>query len=383
MTDLMNAFSMSAETASWLMSVFTLASIFVALPSGLLAQRFGAKRMMIVALGIASAGTLIGAAAGSSIVLIASRAVEGAALTVLTACGPIVVQKCVKPEKIGTAMGIWGIWGCLGSTVAAIVTPTVFETLGFEGLWIAYAALAVLAAVLVAAVIRMPPGSVSVRIREERSNAVAARGEAAKASMGGERRFADSAQPRYREILTRDVVLFFVGFASFNVCLLAILAFVPTILQMQGFDATFSGFVSTMPMLISIVSSPLFGMLSDRIGRCKPLLVLAMSVMGPCTYALYADTGPIMWAAAVIMGLVGMGGVGLFLSGYMKLLPCPKLVSVGMGVMVLVQGIGQFLGTFLVQILLGPDLADWAFAGSVLMVLGILGTASLAACRLR
>lgn len=43
MTDLMSMFSMGAETASWLMSIFTLMSVFVALPAGMFAQRFGAK----------------------------------------------------------------------------------------------------------------------------------------------------------------------------------------------------------------------------------------------------------------------------------------------------------------------------------------------------
>ena len=156
LTELMALFAMDAKAASWLMSIFTLMSIFVALPAGWLAQKFGAKRMMIVACGIAVVGSLIGVASGSSAILIFSRAVEGIALTVLTTCGPIVVQKCVKPEKIGTSMGIWGIWGCLGSTIAAVMTPTVFEAVGFSGLWILFAAISACAAILVAVMIRVP-----------------------------------------------------------------------------------------------------------------------------------------------------------------------------------------------------------------------------------
>ena len=108
MTNLMGLFSMDASTASWLMSIFTLVSIFVALPAGALAQRFGAKRMLIIACGIAIAGSLIGLASDTSPMLIASRAVEGAALTILTTCGPIIVQQNVSPDKVGTSMGIWG-----------------------------------------------------------------------------------------------------------------------------------------------------------------------------------------------------------------------------------------------------------------------------------
>lgn len=365
LTELMALFAMDAKAASWLMSIFTLMSIFVALPTGWFAQKYGAKRMMIVACGIAIIGSLIGVASGSSAVLIFSRAVEGVALTVLTTCGPIVVQKCVKPDKIGSAMGIWGIWGCLGSTIAAVVTPTVFETLGFSGLWILFAAIAACAAVLVSVAIRVPQEAQGQDSAVSESDGSLAE------------------KPRYREMLTRDIVLFFVGFAIFNICLLAILSFVPTILQMQGFDPTLSGLISTAPMLLSIISSPLFGVISDKIGRCKPLLVAAMLVMGPCTMALYTQTGALLWVAVAVMGLVGMGGVGMFLSGYMKLLPRPELASIGMGVMILVQGLGQFLGTFLVQILLGPTLENWVFAGMVLMVMGLVGTVSLLLCRLK
>lgn len=368
MTQIMAIFAMDAATASWLMSIFTLMSIFVAIPAGYLAQRFGAKRMMIIALGIAVAGSMIGLFAKMNTILIVSRAVEGIALTILTTCGPIVVQKCVDAGKIGTTMGIWGIWGCLGSTIAAVITPGLFVAAGFNGVWVAYAVVAAVAAVVVAIVVRMPrEHSLFEEIDEvTQSQTKAANGLAV-----------------YREIFSRDTIFFFVGFAVFNICLLSILAFVPTILQMQDFDPTLSGFISTAPMLCSILSSPLFGVLSDKLARVKPLLCLAMFVMGPCTFLMFNFTNALLWAAVALMGFVGMGGVGLFLSAFTKLLPGPQYASVGMGVMVCVQGLGQFLGTFLVQILLGPDLTSWMFAGLVIMAMGIVGTLALALVKMK
>lgn len=366
MTDLMGLFTMDATTASWLMSIFTLVSIFVALPAGGLAQRFGAKRMLIVACGIAILGSLIGLFSNTSPVLIASRAVEGVALTVLTTCGPIIVQQNVSPDKVGTAMGIWGIWGCLGSTVAAVLTPTIFGMWGFEALWIAFAAVTAVAAILVLILIRTP-------------KALGADAQPAGVSADAQ----PAAKPRYRDIFSKDMWLFFGGFIVYNICMLAILAFVPTILQMQGFDPTLSGIISTAPMLLSIISSPLFGVISDKIGRNKPLLLIAMFVMGPCTFLLYTQTGPLLWVGVFVMGLLGMGGIGQYLSGFTKLLPSPDLASVGMGVLVTFQGVGQFLGTFLVQMLLGPQLTEWWFAGIAIMIMGFIGTAFLAFVKLR
>lgn len=368
MTSIMSLFNMNATLASWLMSIFTFVSIFVAIPAGSLAQRFGAKKMMIVALGIAVLGSVIGLCARISAILIISRAVEGIALTILTTCGPIVVQKCAKPERIGTTMGIWGIWGCLGSTIAALVTPTLFEAAGFSGVWIAFAIVAVIAAIVVLVVIKMPNAEQEAALMQN----LAATDDN---SLNN--------PPHYREIFTKDVILFFIGFAIFNICLLAILSFVPTILQLQNFNPTLSGFISTAPMLLSIIASPLFGTISDKIGRVKPLLVLTMIVMGPCTFIMYTNTGALLWIAVIIMGLIGMGSVGLFLSGFTKLLPRPELGAIGMGVMVTVQGIGQFLGSFFVQLLLGPSLSNWMFAGIVIMILGLLGTAAIAFSKMK
>lgn len=206
MTNLMGLFSMDASTASWLMSIFTLVSIFVALPAGALAQRFGAKRMLIIACGIAIAGSLIGLASDTSPMLIASRAVEGAALTILTTCGPIIVQQNVSPDKVGTSMGIWGIWGCLGSTVAAVLTPTVFGMWGFDGLWIAFAVVTAVAAVLVLVFIRK---SAQMPVAVEAQDAVTQ----------------PARKPRYRDIFSKDMFLFFGAFVVYNICMLAILAF--------------------------------------------------------------------------------------------------------------------------------------------------------------
>jgi MFS family permease len=373
MEPIMQQFSMSGADASWLMSIFTLIGVFIALPSGGLANRFGPKNMMIASTLVIITGSLIGTFARMSWLLIASRAIEGIALTVITTNGPILVQRCVKPEKIGMAMGIWGIWGCIGSTIAGVITPTIFEQIGFKGVWLGYAAFTLVAALLLLFIIRVPK-TVPVEQHDARQGgqaqatgrATTAQGETASQVSGG--------RLRYRDMINPSLILFFIGFATFQLCLLAVLAFVPTILQKQDFDPTLSGFISTLPMLLSIIASPLFGIISDKIGRAKPLLLLAYIVMGPCTFLMYTQTGPLLWVAVFVMGFVGMGCIGVSLSAFVNLLPSPHYVSLGMGVLVLVQSLGQFLGTYVVQGLLGAQLDNWFFTGAISMILGIAGT---------
>lgn len=131
-------------------------------------------------------------------------------------------------------------------------------------------------------------------------------------------------KPSYRELLTKDVLLFFCGFIAFNICLLAVLSLVPSILQTRGMDVSLSGFVSTLPMIISVASSPLFGMLSDKTGKTKWLLVFCLFFLGPCTFVLYNFEGAVMWIGAVVMGVIGMGTTGLMITAFMKVISRPE-----------------------------------------------------------
>lgn len=370
MTDIMGMYGMDASGGAWMMSIFTFVGIFLAIPIGALAKKIGAKTVMLIASGVVVIGSVIGAFAFSAGMLIFSRGIEGVALTMVTACGTIVIEKTVAPEKIGSAMGIWGVWGSAGSTIAALITPTIFATIGFTGLWLSYAGFAVLTALLLAFVVKMPsnkPATAPVPIEGELAKA--GESEPVEQAGGGQ----EPKKLRYRDVFTKNMVLLFISFISFNVCLLAVLSFVPTILQMKGFDQTFSGFATTLPMILSLVACPVFGMLSDRFSW-KPLLVISVFFLGPCAFVMYNFTGPALWIADVLMGLVGLGSMAMMLVALMKLMPCPEIVEMGMGCFITVQCLGQFLGSYLVQMLLGPTFSNTVVAGAAVLVLCLIGT---------
>ena len=181
--------------------------------------------------------------------------------------------------------------------------------------------------------------------------------------------------------LARDTWCFLVPFALFQMLLLGVLSFAPTAMQQRGVGVVESGFASTLPMLLAIVSSLAFGRLSDRFGRNKPLYLAGMLAMAPCTWLLLTTTGPVMWVAAVVMGLFAMGAPTVVVAAYPRVLGKPGLLGVGMGVLLLVQSLGQFLGSFVPSLLLGPDLTQWALCGAVLCAAGLVGAALVAACR--
>lgn len=362
MTDIMTQFDMDGSSASWLMSIFTLVGIVLAIPTGGLAKKYGPKALLLAAAVILFLGSLVGVFAQSGTMLIVSRGIEGVAFILVTICGPLAVQKYVAPEKIGSATGIWALWVCLGSVAGGVVTPTVRDVFGFVGVWMIYAIFAAIFAVLVAVVVKFnaPDGASADEHPAESSEKVS-----------------------YAELFKPNILLYFATFLIFNMVLMAMLSFSPTWMQAQGIDPTLSGFISTLPMLLAVISSPLFGNISDRTGRCKPLYIIAMLSMGPCAFLLLTGSGVALWVGAILMGLLGLGGPVICLTAYPKVLGRPELMSVGMGVLMLIQSLGQFLGTFVSPMLLGPGGDQWMTLGIVMCVIGLAGTACCALCKFK
>ena len=369
MERVMDEFSMDAGSASWLMSVFTLVGLVAALPVAGLAGRVGAKRLMVGAAFLASLATLASAFADGAPMLLALRALEGLGLVAIVASGPLVMQRCVDPRCIGSATGIWMLGGMLGATLAGISTPVLYEAVGFRGLCLAYAGLAALSGVVLQVAVKVPQDDAAGGLVDECVPSATTS------------RCPKLAEGRLRVFLARDTWCFLVSFALFQMLLLGVLSFAPTAMQQRGVGVVESGFASTLPMLLAIVSSLAFGRLSDRFGRNKPLYLAGMLAMAPCTWLLLTTTGPVMWVAAVVMGLFAMGAPTVVVAAYPRVLGKPGLLGVGMGVLLLVQSLGQFLGSFVPSLLLGPDLTQWALCGAVLCAAGLAGAALVAACR--
>ncbi len=367
MSNLMEMFGMDSGSSSWLMSIFTFVGIVLALPTGALAKKIGPKNVLVIAAVVMVVGSLIGAFSSDGMMLIVSRGIEGVAFIFVTICGPLCVQKYVAPDKIGSATGIWALWVCLGSVVGGTLTPSLFSATGFVGVWVIYAVCVAIFAVLMFLCVKFPGGA-------EEERALAAEEAAAQAEQG---------KGSYADLLKPNFLLFLLAFLAFNMVLLAVLSFGPTWMQVQGIDPTMSGFISTLPMLLAVISSPLFGNLIDRFGRCKPLLIIAMLSMGPCAYLMLTGTGAMLWVGAVLMGLVGLGCPVVCLTALNPIVGKPELASISMGVLMLVQSLGQFLGTFVSPMLLGAGGDQWMTLGIAMCVIGLVGTGVAALCKFK
>lgn len=362
---LMESYGMSSSTGSWLMSVFTAVGIFLSIPAGSLAKKMGPKRVLLLGCGVIVLGSVVGAAAGSSLVLIASRLIEGIAFVLVTVAAPLAIEKYVSPDNQGTANGIWALWICLGSVIGSTATPTVFEALGMRGTWLLYAVLVAIAAIALAVFMRKmrPINSGNTPEKDADDEKAGLR--------------------TYLSLLAPRSVLFLFAYLVFNIEILAVLSYTPTFLQQSGMDASLSGFASSLPGLLAIASSPLFGKIADRTGRTKPLYLVTLAASIPATFLMMTQSGALLWVGALLMGLVGYGVPVLSLTALPQVAGSKALMPAMVGLFMLVQSLGEFLGSFLVPILLGPSMAEWTFCAVVVSAMSTVGVVALALCRFK
>ena len=370
MIQLMELLSVSAATAAWFMSVFTFTGIFLAIPIGFLIKGIGVRKVVIVSGFLAAFASIAGSFApevGFACVplLIVTRGLEGLSFVGIIASIPIMIQMCIIPSRVGTSTGIFMLGGMLGAMGGGVITPTVFAASGFAGLWIAYAAFMALSTIVFMAYVRFP--------RQEQEGAFPESKAATRSS----------SVSIYGVFFKPNTLLFFLGFAAFQILLLSVLTYAPTALQQRGMSPAMSGFVSTLPQLISIVTAIAFGAIADAIHRTKPLVIIGMIAMAICAPAALVTDAPVLWAILVAMGLLAMGVPTVVMAAYPKLLADPSKLTVGMGVMMLVQSLGQFLGSLIPSIVLGPDLSNWTVCSIVLFLLGLAATACFVASKFK
>lgn len=370
MIQLMELLSVSAATAAWFMSVFTFTGIFLAIPIGFLIKGIGVRKVVIVSGFLAAFASIAGSFApevGFACVplLIVTRGLEGLSFVGIIASIPIMIQMCIIPSRVGTSTGIFMLGGMLGAMGGGVITPTVFAASGFAGLWIAYAAFMALSTIVFMVYVRFP--------RQEQEGAFPESKAATRSS----------SVSIYGVFFKPNTLLFFLGFAAFQILLLSVLTYAPTALQQRGMSPAMSGFVSTLPQLISIVTAIAFGAIADAIHRTKPLVIIGMIAMAICAPAALVTDAPVLWAILVAMGLMAMGVPTVVMAAYPKLLADPSKLTVGMGVMMLVQSLGQFLGSLIPSIVLGPDLSNWTVCSIVLFLLGLAATACFVASKFK
>ncbi len=345
---LMSAFDLSLVNSGLLMSVFAITGLILALPSGVVLQRLGLKTTGLLALGALVTGSVLGAAASSYAILLASRVIEGTGMMLIAVVGPAAIAAWFPSARRGAPMGIWATWFPVGSLTMYLLAPRLASALGWQSVWWFGAGFAGLVFILFAVFMRTPakaPGMLDT---------------------GGVRKGLSQA------LANPNIWLLGLAFAAYNLGLGGSNTYYPTFLSsVRGMDINLAAATASLTTMIVPFVAPTAGMLSDRIGSRRlvftyPFLVICAMMLLP-----YRITGWMIPAWLIGMGLVvGVIPTAIF-SAAPEVMGKPQWAGLGMAVVMLGQNLGMFAGPMIFGAVV--EHAGWITAGNAMIPVLLTG----------
>ncbi|HBC92203.1 MAG TPA: MFS transporter [Pelotomaculum sp.] len=119
---LMSIFGVSANDAEWILTAYMLTSGIVIPVTGYLGDRLGTKRVYLLCTIIFTLGSVLCSLAWSNSSMVVARVVQGIGGGAMMPVSMTIVYRIVPREKIGLALGFWGM--------AAVCGPAIGPTLG-------------------------------------------------------------------------------------------------------------------------------------------------------------------------------------------------------------------------------------------------------------
>lgn len=280
-------FGLTKATTGFVLTAMWIAFALAHYPSGILADRYGERRVVIAALSVTTAASLL--------LVVAPTAAAFALVVVLLGVGaglyfPVGTSLLTRLfEQRGTALGLHSS----GAPISGLVVPVVMTAVAARYAWqlgfLFTAGVSGLTVLLFYALVRpTPPARPELRLREELEVA------------------------RLRSLLARRSVATSIAIAIAGMFVLqAYFSFFPTFLQEHhGYDPGTASLLFGLVFVASAVSLPLQGRLSDRFHRDHVLVgAFATSAVGFAA-VLVATRLAVVAISVVVIGLgLGWGGV--------------------------------------------------------------------------
>ena len=321
---LMADFGIGLADIGFLIGLYFAPGILFALPGGVVAARFGDKRVVGAGLILMLLGGAIIAATQSWNVLVAGRFIVGTGGVILNVIMTKMLVDWFAGREISTAMAIYINSWPVGIALALIFLPALASAGGIAFAWWALWGLVAAAFVLFALFYHPPEGIEVGTVTLER-------------------------------VALPYVALTLAGlvWAFYNTALAMIFSFGPAFLVQLGWSLTQAGSVTSLFMVLFSIALPIGGIIADRTGRKDAIIYLSLisfAVLMPVV--IYAPATAL--AVFCVLGILFALGAGPVMTLPGDVLS-PKSRSLGMGVFFTIYYVAMMVGPRL-----GGGLADAA-----------------------
>lgn len=330
MTDLGITYAAAATIMTAYFWTYTAAQV----PVGVLADRLGPRRMMLTFLSVLVVGVIAFPLSQSYAQSLVTRGLIGLGAAGIWLPGLRLIHEWFPPQERGRATGLFSAGGGIGGTMALMLVPVLSERLGWRWGYAVTLIPLLTAFALIYFLVRPGP------LAERRSAAAVSRGTA-----GALKHVL--AAPALWPI--NVAVLFSYG------AFIGLVTFLPAFLQRhEGLTPGRAGLVTGLVTAGTVISWPLAGFISDRVGRRKGIYLFSqgMCVLACLTFALLVPGRglPAAALAALLTGLM-LGGMVTPFVMVVELFPA-DLIGTASGVV----NTFCFVGSLLIPVVVGKIL---------------------------
>ena len=303
-------------------TTFNVLGMLVGVVAGMVCDRLGHKRLALAGLVVMAAGGVLGAAAHSFEVLLASRFVEGVGFILLAVPAPALMTALTADARDrAKALGIWSAYMPTGGTIALLVAPLLIGAFGWRALWLALAAAALAAAAPFAAAV--PPSR--------------------PAQVGSLRLVAES-------VRQKGNVAMALLFACYVAQWTSIMVWLPTFLTEQGASTSVAALATALMVLVNAPGNLAGGWLLSRGMPRGRLVVAASAIAALCEIGMFAAAlpGALRFSLVLVFSMcAGVIPASVF-AGLPVHARSPQHIATGNGIVLQFSNLGQFLGPLVI-----------------------------------
>jgi Cyanate permease len=334
--------------SGFLVSTVQVGGMMLGLLAGLLAERIGLKRCILIGLAIMASGSAAGAQLATVGPIMALRAIEGCGFLMVVMPIPSLIRRQVPINVLSRVMGLWSCYIPIGSILILVFGSWMLSVASWRALWMLLAVLTVAALVLVWRTVptdrrRAMPSSTAASTSS--STPRLDTGSAHPAT--GAPVVRPSAISLIRETLgALPVWLVAFTFSMYSAQWMAVIGFLPTIYASGGITGTTAGLLTGLVAGCNIIGNLIAGQLLHKEVPARQLLIVGFSAMIVCAYLAFGTGLPFAGQFLSVALLSASGGLipATMFNMALMVAPSPRTTTTTVGWMQQGSSFGQFSG---------------------------------------
>ena len=341
----------SSADVSWLMSVFTVAGIILAIPAGGLISKFGPKKVVSIVVAAMICGNVIGVFSLTNFpLLLLSRIIEGCSFAFVSIAGIVFINMWYPDKNTGLFVGIFMTFASIASVIALNTALPITSALGLASVWWIVAGISVVFEILF------------ILIVKEAAPAAGEGGPVPKASI--------APILRNGRVVCMALVAMTIGFILYFY-----LNNYPTVFTaVYGLDPASANLYGSFNGMFGIPFCIVGGFIIDRLGmKGTPIFMIVSFVCLAIACFITTSLTPDLF---VLHTLLTAAFPGLILTSYNYIVPLsvgnPIQIGYGVGFVNVLYNVGIFIGSPIVLYAV-EGTGSWGIASTVLGAVAVFG----------